>query len=290
MSKNFLFLFLLSGLLFSCRVDKTNSGKNAQSLVQHFHYPQNEKRVSIHRGGGFESDWPENCIEGFAHYQKAIPNALIECDVRVSQDGKMLLLHDGFLERTTSMGGLVKNTDLEKLQEGFLLDKSKKQTPYRIPSLDQVLAQMPANAIYTLDVKKETPYEWVCEAVRKHKKENQCIIITYSADQAKKVYEIAPELMISVTAYNEADYQRLHELGIPDQNMIAFIGTRKPKKEFIDFMHEKGILCILGTLGNLDKQAANQNNTLYSELANLGVDIFATDRPLDVQNVLNQNP
>ena len=75
---------------------------------------------------------------------------------------------------------------------------------------------------------------------------------------------------------------------IPDRNMVAFIGTREPKKELIDFLHHKGIKCILGVLGNLDKKAAVRGNELYLEYINQGVDILATDRPEAVFEIINK--
>lgn len=67
--------------------------------------------------------------------------------------------------------------------------------------------------------------------------------------------------------------------------MVAFIGTREPTTELIDFLHSKGIMTILGVLGNLDKKAAAKGDNLYKTYANQGVDIFATDRPEAVYNV-----
>ncbi len=68
--------------------------------------------------------------------------------------------------------------------------------------------------------------------------------------------------------------------------MVAFIGTREPNKELIDFLHQKKILTILGTLGNLDKKAAANSEKPYKEWKSLGVDIFSTDRPLEAYEAI----
>ena len=35
--------------------------------------------------------------------------------------------------------------------------------------------------------------------------------------------------MISVTIRNHAEYDRLHELGVPDNRMVAFVGVKEPE-------------------------------------------------------------
>ncbi|MEN8887178.1 MAG: glycerophosphodiester phosphodiesterase, partial [Winogradskyella sp.] len=53
-------------------------------------------------------------------------------------------------------------------------------------------------------------------------------------------------------------------------------------------LHNENILCMLGTLGNLDKQAQAKGEHLYSNFKNLGVDILATDRPFMAYNSINK--
>jgi glycerophosphoryl diester phosphodiesterase len=44
---------------------------------------------------------------------------------------------------------------------------------------------------------------------------------------------------------------------------------------------------MLGTLGNLDRQAEAKGNHLYETWKNKGVDILATDRPFEAFNAIN---
>ena len=61
--------------------------------------------------------------------------------------------------------------------------------------------------------------------------------------------------------------------------MLAFTGTRLSKAPLYKRLHKEGIVCILGTLGNLDKQAEARGEDMYQYWKSLGVDILATDRP-----------
>jgi glycerophosphoryl diester phosphodiesterase len=113
-------------------------------------------------------------------------------------------------------------------------------------------------------------------------------VITYNAQDAIKLHQLDPNLMISVTIRNRAEYDRLHELGVPDNRMVAFVGVKEPEKDLYQFLHEKGIACILGTLGNLDKQAAAKGDRVYKTFAENGADIMSTDRPLEVWHALKK--
>lgn len=83
-----------------------------------------------HRGAPLEE--PENTIESF---KKAISLGAdyFECDVHLSKDEQMVVIHDNTLERTTDGTGLVKDFNLEELKK---LATSGK---YKIPTLEEVL-------------------------------------------------------------------------------------------------------------------------------------------------------
>src|SRR5690606_3828747 len=114
---------------------------------------------------------------------------------------------------------------------------------------------------------------------RKTKAEAYVIIITYSADQAAAVHNFAPDLMISASIKNVEDLIRLNDLDIPDTRLVAFIGTSQVSNKLTDLLHQHGILCILGTIGNLDRQAQQRGEQVYAEYIENGADIVSTDRP-----------
>ncbi len=243
--------------------------------------------VSVHRGGGNLVGLPENCIESFEYIANKIP-CIIECDIEMSKDSIMVLMHDKSLERTSTGSGLVVQNNYDEIRKLKLEDNFGNLTEFSIPTLEKALIWGKNKVIFTLDVKKTTPYRLVMNMVKKMNAIKYSVIITYNLKEAVEVYNIDPNFMISVSLMQPSDYDRLHEAGIPDKNMVAFIGTREPKPEFIEFLHKKGIMCILGVLGNLDKKAEVSGDKLYGDFIKSGVDIFATDRPEAVYNVINK--
>lgn len=242
--------------------------------------------ISAHRGGP-EKGFPENALETFQHSSLSQP-LIIECDIALSKDSVMVLMHDNRLDRTSTGKGNIGDYTWNELKTFYLKDNNGDTTTFRIPLLDDVLRWGKGNVIFTLDVKRGVPYAKVVEAVRRCKAESCSIIITYSADQATEVSKLAPDLMISASIQKKEDLVRLNTNGVPNNRLVAFIGTREADAEFYQYLHENGILCILGTMGNLDKQAIARGDKNYYDFVERGADILSTDRPHEAGAMLQE--
>ena len=90
-----------------------------------------------HRGHSIA--FPENTMEA---YRKAIELGIemIECDVNITRDGKLVMIHDSTLDRTTSGKGRVSASTWEDVQQ---LDAGGKFKPefagVRVPSTEETL-------------------------------------------------------------------------------------------------------------------------------------------------------
>lgn len=259
---------------------------SAEDLYQFLTYDDNRyPLVSLHRGGP-SSGYPENALETFA-YNASLQPVIVECDVRLSKDSALVLMHDNTLDRTTTGHGAVKSLTLAELKKLRLVDNNKKITPYKIPTLDEALAWGKGKVIFTLDIKNDVPYESVINAIRKQHAESSVVIITYSAGQASKVHNLAGDLMISASVKNLDDLVRLSEKDIPDNRLLAFVGSREADPQLTKVLHDHGIMCILGTQGNLDRQAAKKGFQIYAGFIDRGADILSTDRPTEAGRALN---
>ncbi|MGL4630905.1 MAG: glycerophosphodiester phosphodiesterase family protein [Leadbetterella sp.] len=283
-------IFLVSFLCFACKTTQPNY-ITSENLSEFFRYsPDKTPKISIHRGGGDVKGYPENCLESFAYFSKRMPS-IIECDIELTKDSVMILMHDDKLDRTTNGTGKISTYTYNELSKFRLKDNYGNLTKYRIPKLEDVLIWGKGKVVFTLDVKKNTPYRMVTDMVEKIHAEQYAAIITYNFDQCQQVHMLNPNLMISASIMQPNDFERIKEAGIQSKRLIAFIGTREPKTEIIELMHSKNIMCILGTLGNLDKKAALENNKPYLDYLHKGIDIFATDRPDAVYEVIfNKKP
>jgi len=292
MSRNTVFIALL--IIFSCKgkpsetKDVVTNEEKKSVLIEAFKYTQDSKTmISVHRGGVGLANYPENCLETIEYVNDSIL-AVFEIDVAKTKDGVLVLMHDNTLERTTTGTDRIEKYTFQELQAFNLVDDFGNETTFKIPKFTDVLDWSKKNdAILTIDIKRSVDVAEVIEAIREQNAENISVIITYDVKQAVRAWELAPDLLLSVSARNKEELDRLLETDIPTENMLAFTGTRLSNTKLYNELHELGITTMLGTLGNLDKQAKTRGDNLYMTWRKLGIDVFATDRPFQAAAALN---
>ncbi|HKK77249.1 MAG TPA: glycerophosphodiester phosphodiesterase family protein [Saprospiraceae bacterium] len=241
--------------------------------------------ISAHRGGRDIPGYPENSLEVFQYVVDSIP-AMLECDINMTSDGVLILMHDNSLDRTTTGNGAVRDKTWEQMSELKLVDDFGKRTGFSVPTLEQTLQWARGKAILSLDVKRGVPFKNVIDLVEEYEMEDYVVVITYNVNDALSVHRLNKDLMISVSIRNQEEWLRMKNSGIPYDRMVAFTGTRLSPKSLFETLHEENIPAILGTLGNLDQQAAAQGDSrTYGKFLDLGADILATDRPLEAGKI-----
>lgn len=285
MKKLFVQILVITFLFGGC----SETSKQENTLQTFFRYTENsEILISAHRGGKGYAGYPENCLETLKYIKKHIPNTLFEIDVAKSKDSVLLLMHDNSLERTTTGFGRVDENNWQTISQLKLKDDFGAITDFKIPLFKDVLDwAKKENAILTVDIKRSVDPEMILRFIEENNALQQSVIITYSIKAAQKLYKLNPEVVLSVSIRNMEEFDRAANSGIPWENMVAFTGTMESDPSLYAKIHEKGVMCMLGTLGNLDKKAATNGDQLYSEWAQLGIDVFATDRPLEVKKALS---
>ncbi len=288
----FIFTFLLI-VLQSCEVKPQkksipNSNSNSNSpTVFDLKYPLSKPLISGHRGAKEYLNYPENCLETFQYLRSKI-DCIIECDVAETKDGVLVMMHDQSIDRTTNGTGEIENKTYDEIKDLQLKDFEGNLTDYKIPTFEAILKwAKESNTILSVDKKKSVALANIIDAIERQNAEPNCMMISYSLNMSKEIYDLAPELMQSVSIRNMDELRRWEKNKIPPPDKtIAFTGTRQSPKVLYDEIHKYGISCIFGTLGNIDNQAVKRGPKIYKDLIEKGVDIIATDRPLEVGKVL----
>ncbi len=288
--KQILLVILLISF-WSCKQSSTQENDYAATqskLIEVFKSSNNDyPNISVHRGGKGLQNYPENCLETIKYIVDSI-TAIYEVDVAKTKDNKLVLMHDNSIDRTTTGSGLVNKMTYSELQGFNLVDEYGNVSNFKIPLFSKVLKWCKENnVILTIDLKRSVNQETVIKAIREANAEDISIVITYDVEQAKTAYKLAPQLLLSVSARNNDEFDRLLKTKIPTENMLAFTGTRLSHPSLYKRLHEENIVCILGTLGNLDRKAKARGNELYKSWQKNGVDILATDRPFEAYNAIN---
>ncbi|MEQ8926783.1 MAG: glycerophosphodiester phosphodiesterase family protein [Fulvivirga sp.] len=298
--KNILGFLLCFSLIVSCQniekgtvekqstpVETDEVERTSISFDAWFTNPQ--PLVSAHRGGPYPG-YPENAIETFEYIANQVPFVIIECDVSMTKDSILVLMHDKTLDRTTTGTGNISDYMFSELAGFKLVDNEGQNTIYQIPTLDQALVWGKNKALFTLDVKRGVPFEKVLQAIEKYNAEDYAAIITYRIQDAILIHSLNSEVIVSVSARDKGALKQIRDAGIPNTNLLGFVGTSEPDSAHYKQLHELGIKTILGTLGNLDNSAvAKGDDTIYKTYISNGANIIATDRPIEVANVLYEN-
>ena len=232
-----------------------------------------------HRGGP-RSGYPENAMETLERTWKAGTRAM-EIDIAETKDGKLVLMHDDDLDRTTTGTGLVADHTLAEIQ-ALNLKVRKRLTAYRPPSLEAALAwAVKTGAFLELDKKRSASYAPVIAAIRAAKAENNVLLITYTDDQAAEVHKLAPELVITATIDTMGEFHGLVERGVNPQRLLAWTGVTEPRPQLWKELAEMGVESVFGTTGPRDTAFDtlywnDDNGAEYNTLATNGLTLLVT--------------
>jgi len=108
-----------------------------------------------HRGTGVNTStnpWPENSLASFVEGMAEGADG-IELDVELTADGKLVVMHDDTLDRTTTCSGCVSAWTLDDIRECLLLAGSGEATEEHPPTLEEVYGVLPADALVNVELK-----------------------------------------------------------------------------------------------------------------------------------------
>ena len=212
-----------------------------------------------HRGArGIE---PENTMRSF---RKALELRvdLIECDVHMTKDDHIVLIHDHTVDRTTNATGPVNGFTFEEIRR---LDAGKGEI---IPTLQELLDLARGKVMLHIELKDETATEKTVRFVEKNHMEPEVFLTSGNTETLRKVRELNPAIPTE------------HIFGKPPEDAIDLalsVGAKRVSchishltSEFVKKAHENG-LDVIAWPPNTVEEA--------KKAAKCGVDLICTDRP-----------
>jgi glycerophosphoryl diester phosphodiesterase len=161
--------------------------------------------VIAHRGGSKLR--PENTILAFEH-AVALGVDAIECDVHLSKDGEVVVMHDDTLDRTTDHTGPVAAltaAQLAQVDAGARFQDGEGRFPYRgsgigVPRLSEVLARCPHVPVI-IEIKGDRPemVGAVLDAVRGAGAESRVVVGGFSRRVLAAVRDQSPGTVTSAS-------------------------------------------------------------------------------------------
>jgi glycerophosphoryl diester phosphodiesterase len=229
-----------------------------------------------HRGASAYA--PENTIAAF---DKAVEMKAdyIEIDVQRSKDGKLVVIHDTTVDRTTDGSGKVGNltfNELRNLDAGSW--KGEQFAGAKIPTFDEILDRYHGKIGILIELKAPELYPGIEENIAGKLKEqnldkpqNEKIIVqSFNHNSMKKMNELLPKVPIGVLTSSSADTteQALQEFSIYADYFNPSYGIVTP--DLVNQVHSLGMK--IGSWTVRSQEAANF-------LLNVGVDAIITDYP-----------
>ncbi|TMM45015.1 glycerophosphodiester phosphodiesterase [Colwellia ponticola] len=218
--------------------------------------------IFAHRGASAIA--PENTLLSI---QTAIDSNVDGIEIDIFEiDGQLLVIHDRWLERTTSGSGLLTQHSFADLRQ---LDAGKGQ---KIPTLDEVLAIMPKHCLLNIELKGinniELLLQCIDQGVLKYNiTTKQLLLSSFNHHQLYAITQQRPELAIgALTASLPLTYATF-ATALNAYSVHISIDTIS--KDFVLDAHQRGLQVYVYTVDRLED--------IYL-LTSLGVDgIFANN-------------
>ena len=173
----------------------------------------------------------------------------------------------------------------KELRQLKLKDLNGAVTDNQIQTLEELLNWAKGKTILVLD-RKDVPVLERVRMVEECHAEACAIVMAYTYEEAKQVYQRNPDIMMQVFVSTPDKVQEFDQTGVPWENIIAFVSHQMPDNPAVfEMIHKKGALAVLGTSRNLDKELLakpEDGETLKSAYQNLYkyADIIETDLPV----------
>jgi glycerophosphoryl diester phosphodiesterase len=209
-----------------------------------------------HQGG--EDEFPSNTLYAFKRSVKAGAD-MLELDVGVTKDGKVVVSHDTTLDRTTNGRGTIESHTLEQIRKldgaywfskgddaysherkrsayklrGIATGKRKPlkgytRADFRVPTLQQVMRAFPRTPI-NIEIKGRTKAEADAEYVQNAEvlagllaktKRRDLIVVSFKQPAVDRFHELAPAIDLAPGIDGAAAY--LLGGGSPGDGVVAF--------------------------------------------------------------------
>jgi glycerophosphoryl diester phosphodiesterase len=149
-----------------------------------------------HRGASAYE--PENTLRSFS---KAIELGadMIEFDVRRSLDGRLVVIHDSKVDRTTNGSGPVRLKSFEELRA---LDAGMGE---RIPTLEEAVECGAGKTKFVIELKEDGLEERVIRVIKEFGVTEDVFIVSFKPVRLRAVKEIKPDLKTGLILFASAD-------------------------------------------------------------------------------------
>lgn len=222
---------------------------------------------------------PENTLPAYKAAIRLGAN-FIEVDVRTTKDGKLVVMHNATVDRTTNGHGKVADMTLSQIRA---LDAGIKFSPRfagtRVPTFDEVLRLAKGKIGVYADVKQASARTFV-DALKRYGMATHTVVYAYTQTFFQQVAALDPQIKIMPEARNPAFARELLNTFHP--RIIAFSAS--------DF--KPSVIAVVKQAGGLiyvDRMGATDNPGGWAAAIKAGADGIQTDHPAELVQYLRSH-
>jgi glycerophosphoryl diester phosphodiesterase len=233
--------------------------------------------VFAHRGGG--GIYPENTLEAF-RYSAEMKVDVLELDIHATSDGKLVVLHDSSVDRTTDGSGKVKEmtlAELKKLDAGYRFSTDGGQTfPFRgknitIPTLEEIFDNFPRTT-FNIEPKQAEPsiIKPFCSLLREKKKTDKVMVGSFNQTVIDEFRRECPEVATSASPSEVSEFLVYQKSGLS--------GSYSPPMQALQVPEQLGGV-----------QIVTQDFVESAHNLNLQVHVWTINETADMQRLIDLN-
>ena len=152
---------------------------------------------------------PENTLKGF-RYAIELGVDSVECDVHLTRDEQLIVMHDETVDRTTNGSGRIRELDFATIRS---LDAGDGE---QVPTLDEVLAAVQGKVQLLCELKGEGVEDAAVEAVLARGMESEVVFTSFDMARIAKVRQRGDHIQIGAIFGDptDEDMARAVDLGV----------------------------------------------------------------------------
>lgn len=213
---------------------------------------------------------------------------IVELDVRETKDGKLIIMHDRSIDRTTNGTGLVKDLDWKYLQT-LNLKINDSVTNEKIPTLEEVFKLAKGKILIDLDFKSDSKQAVIntYKLIEKYQVEQQVIFYLYDYKRIPEVYALNPNVKIMPRAYSANDVEAILKF---DYITVVQVDDRFYTDNLLKKAFDKGMRVWVNALGDYDRMERVEKYSGFQKCFDKKyINVIQTDLPEQLLDYLNTN-
>lgn len=242
--------------------------------------------VFAHRGGG--GLFPENTLEAFK-YSASLGVDVLELDIHSTADGRLVVMHDRTVDRTTDGRGRVGDMtldELKRLDAGYHFSPDGGRTfPFRgrgvtVPTLEEIFAALP-EMTFNVEPKQQTPslVKPLCGILRERKMTGRVIVGSFRQEVLDEFRAECPEVATSASPSEVSYFLAMYKTGLAESYTPPMQALQVPEtvgylnvvsEDFVKTAHRLNLKVHVWTVNETEDMR---------RLAEMGVDGIMTDYP-----------